>query len=170
MSPTLLLPDAGPLISLAYANALDVLQAPGGQVCIVGMVREEVTRKPTPTNQGISPWLDSHQIPVAATRTFEQYQLATGNALSKCNLGELAIQETITRLALDEPQTRSVLLFEDDKIARTSFYLPKGVLRVSARVFLQFLRQRGLIESASAIERAAVQAGRQFSALRFPPA
>jgi hypothetical protein len=32
-----------------------------------------------------------------------------------------------------------------------------------------FLEQQGLIESASEIERRAIQAGRQFSLIRFPP-
>ena len=43
-----LLPDAGPLITLAYADALDVLLLPGWQVRVVDMVRHEVTRNQTP--------------------------------------------------------------------------------------------------------------------------
>jgi hypothetical protein len=38
-----LLPDAGPLITLAYADALDVLLKPGWIVMIVDMVLHEVT-------------------------------------------------------------------------------------------------------------------------------
>ena len=49
-APTLLLPDAGPLITLAYAQALDLLFKPGWPVQIVDMVLQEVTRNRTPTS------------------------------------------------------------------------------------------------------------------------
>lgn len=38
-----LLPDAGPLITMAYANALDVLFKPGWRVGVVDRVLHEVT-------------------------------------------------------------------------------------------------------------------------------
>lgn len=83
-------------------------------------------------------------------------------------LGELAIQETINRLALGEPSRAAVLLFEDHKIARASFHLPEGSLRVSTRAFLIYLEEKGWLESAVEIERRAIRAGRHFSSIRFP--
>jgi len=62
-----------------------------------------------------------------------------------------------------------VFLFEDHRIARASFLLPENCRKVSTRAFLAFLAQRGWIASAADIERRAVQAGRAFSTLRFPP-
>jgi hypothetical protein len=50
-NPVILLADAGPLITLAYADALDVLLLPNWQVQMVDMVLHEVTRNPTPTSQ-----------------------------------------------------------------------------------------------------------------------
>jgi len=41
---------------------------------------------------------------------------------------------------------------------------------VSTRAFLLFLKQRGWLDSAAEIERRAIQNGRSFSRLRFPPA
>ena len=49
-----LLPVAGPLITLAYADALDVLTLPGWQVRVVDMVQHEVTRNPTPTSKKLA--------------------------------------------------------------------------------------------------------------------
>jgi hypothetical protein len=49
-TPIVILPDAGPLITLAYAEGLDVLLEPGWPVQIVGMVLHELTRNQTPTN------------------------------------------------------------------------------------------------------------------------
>jgi len=45
-----LLPDAGPLITLAYADALDALSRPGWTVVVVDMVLHEVTHNQTPTS------------------------------------------------------------------------------------------------------------------------
>lgn len=161
-----LLPDAGPLITLAYADALDVLFKPGWQVALVDMVQHEVTRNPTPTSEKIQAWLQQHSIPMLATQTLAQHRQ---NRAKKSNLGELALQETINQFALQEPPQTAVLLFEDHRIARSSFYLPPHCQRVSTRAFLIFLEQKGWIERASDIERRAIQAGRLFSQLRFPP-
>lgn len=165
-----MLPDAGPLITLAYADALDVLQKPGWTVMLVDMVLYEVTRNQTPTSDKIARWVAANKTPVLPTRTFAHVKQAvlTGGAVAKNNLGELAIQETMNDFALMTPPQRAVFLFEDHRIARASFLLPASCERVSTRAFLTFLAQRGWIESAAEIERRAIQSGRAFSTLRFP--
>jgi hypothetical protein len=160
-----LLPDAGPLITLAYANALDVLFKPGWRVAVVDMVLHEVTRSQTPTSVMLSQWAAQPSVHIIATQTLAAH-LKSQNR--KTHLGEQAIQETMNQFALQEPPQSAVLLFEDHAIARNSFFMPPGCQKISTRAFLIFLEQKGLIESASAIERRAVQAGRQFSQLRFP--
>ena len=47
----IVLPDSGPLITLAYAGALDVLMKPLWPIKIVDMVLDEVTRNATPTSE-----------------------------------------------------------------------------------------------------------------------
>lgn len=167
-----LLPDAGPLITLAYAQALDVLLKPNWAVHVVDMVLHEVTRNTTPTSQAINNWVQTHNVRVVSTRTFAHYQSTlTANGVSprKANLGELAIQEVMNDMALGAPEQVGIFLFEDHKIARTSFLLPDNCRKISTRAWLQFMQGRGWIESAAAIERAAVANGRNFSQLRFPP-
>jgi hypothetical protein len=83
-------------------------------------------------------------------------------------LGELAVQEVMTDFSLAASSPTGVFLFEDHKIARTSFLLPDHCHKISTRAFLQFLEQKGWVESAAQIERQAIQAGRAFSQLRFP--
>lgn len=161
-----LLPDAGPLITLAYANALNVLFKPGWRVAVVDMVLHEVTRSQTPTSQKLAKWAAQDNVDIITTQTLAAH---LKNPLGKAHLGEQAIQETLNKFALSETPRNAVLLFEDHAIARNSFFVPSGCQKVSTRAFLMFLEQKGWIESASAIERAAVQAGRQFSQLRFPP-
>ena len=162
-----LLPDAGPLITLAYADALDLLLKPGWRVAIVDMVQHEVTRNHTPTSEKIARWIEAHRLPIFATRTLGLHQ--QNLSARKSNLGELALQETINQFALQQPPQSAVLLFEDHRIARTSFYLPEHCQRVGTRAFLIYLEQKGWITRAVDIERRAIQAGRMFSQLRFPP-
>ena len=167
-----LLPDAGPLITLAYADALDLLLKPGWPIVLVDMVLHEVTRNQTPTSEKLAQWAASGQVSVRATRTFRHHQqsLAADPAAARtANLGELAIQETMNDFALDQPRQTGVFLFEDHKIARASFLLPDNCRKISTRAYLLFLEQQGWLESAADIERRAIQAGRSFSKLRFPP-
>ena len=167
-----LLPDAGPLITLAYADALDLLFKPGWPIVLVDMVLHEVTRNQTPTSEKLAQWAASGQVSVRATRTFRHHQqrLAADPAAARTsNLGELAIQETMNDFALDQPRQTGVFLFEDHKIARASFLLPDNCRKISTRAYLLFLEQQGWLESAADIERRAIQAGRSFSKLRFPP-
>lgn len=165
-----LLPDAGPLITLAYADALDVLFKPDWTVMLVDIVLHEVTRNLTPASSKLAEWAAAKQIPILPTKTFAHFkQASAANAAPRKNsLGGLAVQETMNEFALMVPPKLGVFLFEDHKIARTSFLLPDTCRKISTRAFLIFLEQRGWIASASEIERRAVQAGRAFSNLRFP--
>ena len=162
-----LLPDAGPLITLAYADALDVLMLPGWQVRVVDMVQHEVTRNQTPTSKRLAKWLKRKSMQIVSTQTFRIHTPGSDQPGRKANLGELAIQEAITQMALAQPPQRAVLLFEDHRIASANFYLPDDCLKISTRAFLTFLQDKGWIDSATDIERRAILAGRQFSQLRF---
>jgi hypothetical protein len=172
-----LLPDAGPLITLAYADALDLLLQPGWPVEVVDRVLHEVTRNATPTSEKLAQWVRDRPLAVLPTRTFQRYQHAQQaqeqsvrqGAPRKSHLGELAIQETMNGFALMEAPRTGVFLFEDHKIARASFLVPDNCRKISTRAFLLFLEQKGWLDSAAEIERRAILAGRAFSRLRFPP-
>jgi hypothetical protein len=165
-----LFPDAGPLITLAYADALDLLHKPGWPVRMVDMVLHEVTRNATPTSEKIRRWVEAQALVVTETRTFLNYRAAQsgGETPRKANRGEWAIQETMTDLALSTPETTGIFLFEDHKIARASFLLPTNCRKISTRAWLLFLEGKGWLDSAAGIERAAIANGRNFSRLRFP--
>ncbi len=173
--PVLLFPDAGPLITLGYADALDLLLKPRWQVQLVDMVWHELTRSTTPTSKKVRQWASDHAVTTVPTRTFAHHQqqmlAAPEGSAPKAHLGELAIQEHMNTLALADPAVTSVFLFEDHKIARASFLLPANCKKVSTRAYLQFLEQHGLLDahqSAASVERAAINNGRNFSSLHFP--
>ena len=161
----ILLADAGPLITLAYADALDLLLAPGWSVQLVDMVVHELERNETPTSQKITAWIKQHDIPVLHSEIYQRYRkaLAAGETPRKSNLGELATQEVMNQFVLREPPQTGVFLFEDHKIARAGFVLPENCRKVSTRAFLLFLQQHGWIESAADIESRAIRAGRNIA-------
>lgn len=167
-----LLPDAGPLITLAHADSLDLLFAFGWSVQLVDMVWHEVTRHATPTRQKLIDWENRHTLPVLQTRTFERHNSGVDTVPTKkttADLGEWAIQEVMTDFASAPEPTIGVFLFEDHKVARATFLLPPTCQKVTTRAYLIFLEEQGLIASAAGVARAALQAGRAFSQLRFPP-
>jgi hypothetical protein len=175
MPSPILVPDTGPLITLAYAGQLELLQRPGWTVHVVDMVLHEATRNQTPTSEAIAAFVREQKIEVLPTTVWSRYRerLTQAEAAGttpprRAGLGELAIQTYMNRLALDRPSVPAVFLFEDHKIARASFHLPENVRRVSTRAFLLFLEESGWIESAADVERRAIQNGRNFSQLRFP--
>lgn len=167
-SDTVLLPDAGPLITLAYADALDLLHLPGWGIALVDMVLHEVTRNQTPTSRKIGAWAARCKPRVIDTQIYRHHLRAEGGAQRRSNLGELAVQEAMQGFALAKQPQTGVFLFEDHKIARASFVLPHDCHKISTRAFLIFLEEKGWIASAAAVERAAILQGRRFSALRFP--
>lgn len=164
-----LLPDAGPLITLAYADALDLLFKPKWQVRVVDMVLEEVTRNATPNGQSIGGWVAQNSVPIMPTKTYTHYTESQrlASVTRKVKLGELAVQEAMHQMALNEPDHTGVFLFEDHKIARATFLVPENSRKVTTRAFLQFLQEMGWIESAAEIERAAIRQGRNFSQMQL---
>ena len=63
----ILVPDAGPLITLAYAGQLDLLQRPGWPVHLVDMVLHELTRHSTPTSELIVTFVKEQALTVVTT-------------------------------------------------------------------------------------------------------
>ena len=161
----------GALGGVAYAQSLDLLLKPGWPVCIVDMVLYVLTRNQSPASQAIADWVKVNNLQVLPTKTLahlRRLQATNPAAQRKSNLGELAIQEAMNDFALIDPPPTGVFLFEDHKIARTSFLLPAQCRKVSTRAFLIFLEQKGWRESAAAVQRHAILNGRNFSKLRCP--
>lgn len=162
----LVVPDAGPLITLAYAKRLDLLLALGLRVVVVDMVKQELIRHPTETSEAIISFIDQNPISIAETDIGSE-AASKGADFKKSHAGERAIQEFLFNFS-DEVQNLkreryALLLFEDHKIAGTNFVLPDNVYVLSTRAFLDRLEKRHIIKSAAAISHDAIAAGRTFS-------
>ena len=73
-APLVVIPDSGPLITLAYADSLELLHADGGEVWVVDMIAHEVTRNRTPTSERIGRWIADRADEVVATELFAAYE------------------------------------------------------------------------------------------------
>ena len=160
----IVVPDASPLITLAYADRLDVLTGLGPEVVLIDMVIHELVRHPTPTSQQILDFADRKQLRIAETDIGREAK-AQGTAFVRRHAGEQAIQQYLYDFAdsLDRREAFALLLFEEHKIGRSAFVLPDNVYLLSTCAFLLTLERRGVIASATDIELAVTNAGRAFS-------
>ena len=167
----LIIPDAGPLISLGKADRLEVLLKPGLPLYIVDQVLYEATRDPRHVDaRRIAAFVRSNN---PAVRTFETEvgraaaaRRAAGETGRQRGQGEAALAEFLARLdeGLDHADDRALLLFEDSDIRTGVFLTGANVDLVSTRALLRWLERRRLIRSAEEIWQAIEAAGREPSA------
>jgi hypothetical protein len=73
-APVVLLPDAGLLITLAYADALDLLFKPEWPIVLVDKVLHEVTHNQASTSEKLAQWAAAGTVSVRTTRTFQHHR------------------------------------------------------------------------------------------------
>lgn len=163
----LLVPDAGPLISLAKAGRLDLLLAPGLPVVVADQVVFEATRDVRHEDaRRIAVFLRAHPDAVIRFKTAvgeaAAARRAAGETGRQKGQGEAAVAELLARL--DEitraPDDPVLLLYEDSDIATKGFVLPGNVHLISTKAFLVGLERRGVIASADEVWAAIEAAGR----------
>jgi hypothetical protein len=163
----LIVTDAGPLITLAVAQALDTLLLPKLPVVVPDMVRFEVIRDlAKPGAQEVADWIRLHEadaVRVASTVVFEEYQiLARARPATKTsNRGEQAAAEVLDK-ELSDRTDGAILLFEDSAVRKQNFLirLPDEVMVISTSEFLYGLEAAKLLPSAAALlERATTLRG-----------
>jgi hypothetical protein len=89
----LIIPDAGPLITLAYASRLDLLLAIQAKVVVIDMVKIDLTRHLTPTSQLIIDFIADNAIEVVETKIGKE-ATRQGADFKKRHAGERAIQDS----------------------------------------------------------------------------
>ena len=157
MNIALIVTDAGPLITLAVADALDTLKLLGVRIVIPDMVRFEVTRHADkPGAHEFLAWLDENDelVEIGITEEFAEFTelLALNPALRTRNRGEMAAAEVLAK-ELDGGIDAGLLLFEDSDIRKANFLvrIPDNVLILSTSTFLHGLQRRSLIPDAELI-------------------
>lgn len=157
--PDLIVPDTGPLIHLAQADALHLLHEIGGRVVIADMVALEATQDMSkPGAREIQAWIDAGSQPgsnapilIAPTEIGELFLQARKSdpGIRPKNAGELAILEWLSSY-VDRTGHAVLIVYENGKIPRfvreTGLDLDTDVL--TTRAFLELAQRRGVVASA----------------------
>ena len=152
----LLIPDAGPLFSLAAADLLDVLAH--FRVGITDVVKQETI------DQGKNPLAsleaqrllgfykaNKAQVEIFKTQVghdLQQMRRKYPDRKAPANVGELSIQSLLIHLQMQEPGETPVVLFEDAWFLRNAAALAKPCIVLSTQAFLVNAERLGLIASA----------------------
>jgi len=167
----LIVPDTGPLITLAAADSLDYLLYPAAPVYIPDAVLYEATVKSDAIGaQSIAEWVQRHSEHVhpLVTQVFAEYlaRLTAGERAPR-DLGERAAIEAIRYSLVLAADERAVFITEDDRLL-TGTYIILGedrdrMIPITTRDFLEGLEEARRINSAEDVYRRAEDAGRLAS-------
>ena len=163
--------DAGPLLTLAAADALDYLKLPNVPVYVPDAVFYEATVKFGALGaEDILAWAQANRdvLHIVPTAVFANVQIAQdqarpGERVRVKGLGELAALEVAREsLPAHGSGERAVLVLEDVGALRAARLPPYDdqVLPITTRDFLSLLEQEGRINSADSVYLRAEDAGR----------
>lgn len=166
----LLVPDAGPLISLGRIDRLSLLLLLKLPIYLVDQVVYEVTRDPRFSDaQRIQAFIDQNASTVRVFRTVvgeaAAQRRAGGETRRQKGQGEAAIAEFLARLdeVLSSPDDPVLLLYEDSDIMKQRFVVPGNVHLLSTHALLLGLERRGSIPSADEVWDAIHATGRSVT-------
>jgi hypothetical protein len=165
----IVVPDTGPLISLARAERLDLLTLLRLPVYIVDQVFFEATRSEgKPDAAAIAEFVagNAAQVHVAETATGINARLAREAGLAsrrQSSLGEASVSEFLTDFDNRFDDVAPLLIFEDSDILKGRIVIPGNVHVVSTKTFVYGLALRRLIADPDAVWQSIKNAGRNPS-------
>ncbi|GBR16816.1 hypothetical protein [Asaia spathodeae] len=157
--PDVIVPDTGPLIHLAQANALHLLHEVGSRVVVTDMVAIEATANlKKPGAAEIQNWLDrgaslGSNAPVLIEKTdVGRAFLASRQAdptFRWRGAGELAIVEWL-RDKVDHTDQAVLVVYENGRVPRMvgDYGVHADIDVVTTRAFLELAQRQGIISSA----------------------
>ena len=157
----IIIPDAGPLFSLAAAGVLPALLH--FEVVITDVVKSETIDKgghseASPEALAIHAFFREHRASIEVRETQFGALLAAAkrsNPKAKIrNAGELSIQSLLLELADEKGRWEAAVIFEDTWFIRNAVSFPPNCRLIGTTAFLRILEELQLIESAQeALER-----------------
>jgi hypothetical protein len=167
----LIVPDTGPLITLAAADSLDYLLYPAIPVYVPDAVLYEATIKSDALGaQSIAEWVQRHsqQVYPLVTQVFADHLASLEAGLrTPRDLGERAAIEAIRHTLVLGKDERAIFITEDDRLL-TGTYVVLDVDRdrmisITTRDYLEGLEEAHRINSADDVYRRAEDACRLAS-------
>lgn len=161
---SIIIPDSSPLITLAAADALDLLLKPKIPVMVPDGVHWETVRFPTKLGAAdIVAWLQrsSSAVRIEATQEYANAQILIEAGQKRVRgLGERCALEVVNLQARKNPNGKSIMLYEDSDVLGMRIIKPERVDTMTTADFLFALEEAQLIQSADHILDRAVDAGR----------
>jgi hypothetical protein len=168
----IVLPDAGPLISLACADALGLLLSfqDGVRIVLTDIVEFEATHRSDdlPDAVAIKQFIEENRdrIEVMSTTVGSlalddiKRKLASGQPASlPKDIGELSITSFVISMRMANPGDPMLAILEDDWFESNTYALPGNLHLLSTSAWLDGLEQMKVLESAAEV-RARIQAAR----------
>ena len=167
----LIVPDTGPLITLAAADSLDYLLYPNVPVYVPDAVLYEATVKSDALGaQSIAGWVqkNSEHVHPLMTQVFTDYLVRVGaGEKPPRDLGERSAIEAIRYGLVLGVHDRAVFITEDDRLLTGTFIIlgedRDRMIPITTRDFLEGLESAQRINSAEDVYRRAEDAGRLAS-------
>ncbi|MBK7005734.1 MAG: hypothetical protein IPH37_11815 [Burkholderiales bacterium] len=156
MTPTVVIPDSGPLYSLAAGDLLGILER--FPLRITDVVKQETIDKGclagcSPEAQRLLQFYNRHArhirvVPTQVGAQLESSRQGNPNFNQPRDLGELSIQSHLIQIhALNEP-ILPMVLFEDSWFFENRAGLPKSCILISTEMFLRNAEKLQIIHSA----------------------
>lgn len=162
----LLIPDAGPLFSLAAGDLLHLLLK--FRLGLTDVVCAETVHRGLAPNASLEArnllaFYNAHAPHIETFATQVGASIAQLRAQDPCypappNQGELSIQSLLIDLQLRVPKTRPVVMFEDAWFLRNAVALPKTCVLLSTQAFLEYAAEKAWIVSAAQARQQIAQA------------
>ena len=153
----LLIPDAGPLFSLAAADLLNVLAH--FRLGLTDVVKQETIDRGKDSRasleaQRLLGFYKANKANLEIFKTqvghdLQQMRRKYPDRKAPANVGELSIQSLLIHLQMQEPGEPPVVLFEDAWFLRHAAALAKSCIVLSTQAFLVNAERLGLIASAA---------------------
>jgi hypothetical protein len=167
---TLIIPDAGPLISLGKVNRLDILLKLDLPIYIIDQVYFEVTREPAYQDaQIIKQFVKGYpeQVKIVETQVGHLASLERehNSSARQRQLGDAAITDFLSNQLHEIVKSSEpvLLLFEDTDLTKMNIVLRGNVHLLSTKALLIGMENIGLIESEATVWEAIIASGRKPS-------
>ena len=169
----LILPDAGPLISLAHADRLDLLAVFERPVVVLDVVRLECLRKPdAPDHPRLASWFQEGEARVGIVETpigpvyrdALKRERSGADPVATRGLGDAALSWALGNIdRLSRPDALPLVLVEDRRLAKELRGIGAAHI-LSTRSWLAALADAGLVDFNMVLA-AMARRGRDLSAL-----
>ena len=151
-----IIPDSSPVLTLARIGRLDLFETFSTPIEIVDQVRYEITKPANDPDGKVAAWLERMGNRITIVETLVGFgfriKMERGETPRGGNLGEIAIDEYATRLALTAPPAFvPLVLFEDPDVLETRIARLPRVHLLNTAAWIGALADEGIIPDGRAV-------------------